>query len=317
MRTKTLERIQNDILTRVLDNGFVLVTDTSWYNDDPPHELAKRSDRWFSIKFDAMAGRNGASLWPEQWPLTRLEEKRLEIGQTAFDRALRNKPLSESMQYFDISSVEASVGRVKWFDSFIGVEPSLLPKRLVTGVDLATKKGQEHDLTVAATMTIDESGRFELLNLRSKRIEAAEILKLILLVYKQLHLPIIKAGGYAEFRVEDNAAQVYIIQMLKTALLLEGVAKELNISKTDLGRLIVRGHTTTANKRNLEYGIPGVAADFEMGRFDLPEHPETSGLIDEMRVWNPSDVHHTGDRLMAVWIARGALLTPQIGVINV
>ena len=70
----------------------------------------------------------------------------------------------------------------------------------------------------------------------------------------------------------------------------------------------LRGFTTTVKKHDLEFGIPSLAADFEMGRWRVPEHEETLEWYTEMERWSPDA--HTGDRLMASWFCREGLRTP-------
>ena len=83
------------------------------------------------------------------------------------------------------------------------------------------------------------------------------------------------------------------------------VLRGLGASWEEISDIIVVGHTTTRRKRHEELGIPGLAADFEMGRMRLPSHSEVDKFVEECKSWSPDA--HTGDRLMAAWIAREGL----------
>jgi hypothetical protein len=294
MRASVLEAIENDILSRLLPGGECHVTDTSWYDDDPPHVLGER-EAWHFIVEDAEVGDSeGEPLWPEQWPWERLHAKRDEIGQMAYDRTLRNITTSQSRGTFKREFIDPHVGAVPWYESITWGGGDY--ERVITGVDLATRKGEEHDLTVLYTARLN-GNKYQLLNIRSGRMEGTEILRALLDCYRCFHV----GASSSLFRVEDNAAQKYIIDMMRDAEIMRGIGA----SAAEIASLNVEGHTTTVKKRDLEFGVPSIASDIQMGRWQLPRHAEVSRLIEEMLRWSPED--HTGDRLMAMWICREAL----------
>jgi hypothetical protein len=146
--------------------------------------------------------------------------------------------------------------------------------------------------------------RRKLRNIQAERMESMEILRRVVAIYRAFHKPINAAGGNAKFVVEDNAAQVYIVQMLRDA----GVLSALGLTPYEAGDIRVTGRTTTAKRRDMELGVPGIAAGIEMGRWDFPFHNEVDNLREEMRVWSPENDHY-GDRLMSLWIADATLLS--------
>jgi hypothetical protein len=306
MRASVLEAIENDILSRLLPGGKCHVTDTSWYDDDPPHVLGER-EGWDFVVEDAESGDiEGETLWPEQWPWERLEAKRGEIGQMAYDRTLRNITTSQSRGTFKRDDIDHWTGGVRWHDAISWPEDREEAVKVVTGVDLATRKGEEHDLTVFFTAQL-VGNQYHLLNIRSGRMEGVEILKALLAVYRDFHV----GADSSLIRVEDNAAQKYIVDMTRDA----EIMSSLGATPRELASLNVEGHTTTVKKRDLEFGVPSLASDVQMGRWRFPRHPEFSRLIDEMLRWSPDD--HTGDRLMAMWICREGLRPgdPEIRVV--
>jgi hypothetical protein len=117
-------------------------------------------------------------------------------------------------------------------------------------------------------------------------------------IYRAFHKPINLAGGNARFVVEDNAAQVYIVQMLKDA----SICKALGLTDGETSDIRVRGRTTTAKRRDAELGIPAIASGIEMGRWDFAAGEEVRQLREEMKAWSP-EADHYGDRLMALWHA--------------
>lgn len=290
MRENVLETVENDVLSRVLPGGKVHVTDTSWYDDDPPHVLGSREGWTFNV-VDAHDGIDGQPVWPEQWPWERLQAKEKEIGTTAYNRTLRNITTAASAGIFKQDAFEACLGRARWSDNYDGAQ------RVVTAVDLGTRPGAKHDLTVFCTGVDVDGINYRLLNIRSLRANGVDLARQFVDIYRKFHCG--PAGG--QFVVEDNGAQVYIVDMLKDA----STAGALGFTQAELANLHVRGRTTTVRKHDLEMGVPAVAADLEMERLLLPRHSEVAALWEEMRVYTPED--HTGDRLMSLWIMREGL----------
>lgn len=305
-RQKVIDKIKDEVFGRVMDGGFILFLDTAWFHDDALHTFAAMPG-WHSVKLDAETPlvEGDETLWPAQFPRARLDAKRNEeLGQTAYDRQFRNKPLSESMGYFKQEYWDAAYGRCPWIESWgdataAGVN---LQTDLRTGVDLATKRGESHDLSAFSTV-LAAGHRRRLVNLQAERMEGTAILRRIVMIYRTLHRPISEAGGFARFVVEDNAAQVYIVQLLRDAAIL----RALGLTPDEVADIKVVGRTTSHKRRDQELGIPSLAAGLETGRWDIAPHSETKQLREEMRVWSP-DSDHYGDRLMATWFAAADLL---------
>lgn len=303
-----LSVLKDEVLGRILPGGFVWILDTAWFHDDMMHEIAKQAG-WHSVRFDAEDGHGfGETLWPEQFPRERLAAKLDELGQTAYDRQFRNRPLSESMNFFKSEFWDAAFGRCPWLDSW----PTDSNGRAVngkiqlrTGVDLATRKGESHDLTVFATVAAEGHMR-KLHNMQSGRMEGPEIIRRMVAIYRAFHRPVNLAGGNAKFIVEDNAAQVYIVQMLKDAQ----VCHALGLTPGETSDIRIAGRTTTSKRRDQELGIPGVASAIEMGRWEFAAGEETRQLREEMKAWSP-EADHYGDRLMALWIASADIATTR------
>jgi len=290
MRENVLETVENDVLSRILPGGSAHVTDTSWYDDDPPHVLGCR-DGWTMNVVDAHDGLDGQPVWPQQWPWERLQAKEKEIGTTAYNRTLRNITTAASAGIFKLDAFEACIGRARWRDSYDGGQ------RVVTAVDLGTRPGAKHDLTSFCTGVDVDGIRYQVLNVKTMRANGVDLARAFVDIYRRFHC----GPGGGQFVVEDNGAQVYIVDILKNA----ATAAAIGFTQQEIANLHVRGRTTTVRKHDLELGVPAVAADLEMGRLLLPQHSEIAALWEEMRVYTPED--HTGDRLMSLWIMRDGL----------
>jgi len=299
MRGKMLDKIKDEIIGRIHKGGFLWILDTAWYHDDYMHELAKLA-AWHSVKLDAlMPLRDGdESLWPAQFPKERLSQRLAELGQTAFDRQFRNMPLSETMNFFKAEYWHSAYGRVIWCETLQEpVEGIDRQCTLRTGVDLATGKDAHLDLTAFSTL-ISKGHKRRLINLQSGRMEITEILKRVVSIYRTLHRPVNLAGGDAKFVVEDNAAQKYVVDLIKSA----SNMKALGLTNDEASDIRVTGRTTTKKKRDEEHGVQMLVSGLEMGRYDIAAHTETAQLREEMRTWYPGQQHY-GDRLMSLWFA--------------
>lgn len=306
LREQVIYRIKAEVLGRIMEGGFVWILDTAWFIDDAMHHFASLPG-WKSLKLDAEDGRGtGPTLWPAQFSPERLQFKLNELGQTAYDRQFRNRPLSESFNFFKSEYWDQAYGRCPWLDqwddSFLGTSQV----QMRTGVDLATRKGESHDLTAFSTIAANEHMRY-LVNLQSGRMEGTEIARRMVAIYRAFHGPINRAGGNAEFVVEDNAAQKYIVDMFHDAR----VCQALGLTPQETADIRVRGRTTTAKKRDHELGVQGLASAIEMGRWGFAMGDETRQLREEMKAWTP-EASHYGDRLMSVWISSADLaLAPE------
>lgn len=305
MREWVFDVILDEIIGRVMDGGFIWILDTAWFHDDALHRLAKMPG-WHAVKFDAeqpiSAGAD--TLWPQQWPRKRLDSMRETLGPTKYDRQFRNRPISESQDWFRREYWDACYGSTPWLEAWPCDEQGAAVDGLQdmrTGVDLATRKGEHNDLSVFTTVT-GHGARRRLHNIQSGKMEVGEILRRIVSIYRAFHKPINAAGGNAKFVVEDNAAQAYVVQMVREA----GAMQAFGLTASEAGDIRVVGRTTTVKRRDMELGIPGVASAFEMGRWKVPANAECEALREEMRTWSP-EADHYGDRLMSLWIAGATL----------
>ena len=78
--------------------------------------------------------------------------------------------------------------------------------------------------------------------------------------------------------------------------------KAIDLSDSEIDEIVVKGRTTTHKKRDLETGVPGLSGDFEMRRYQIPDHAEMDNLRDGLKTWTPEG--HTADHVMSLWIGR-------------
>jgi hypothetical protein len=217
---------------------------------------------------------NGSPLWPQQWPIERLEQRRREIGEIEFARQLLVQAIADGDSRFRGEWIEhaftlAKAEGVALVDHYGG------PCRTFTGVDLAVGTTSGHDETAIFTIALLGDGRRRVLALEAGRWTAPEIMGRIKATHTRYRSTV---------RVETNGAQDYIRQFLA------------------VDKIPVEAHTTGKNRNDPAFGIESLAIELEQGQWIVPDAPATRTWARELVSYSPRS--HAGDRLIASWLAR-------------
>ncbi|MEZ5336848.1 MAG: phage terminase large subunit [bacterium] len=133
---------------------------------------------WQSLSLAAL-DEAGEPLWPQRWTRERLEQRRSEIGHSAFSQEYLNRPLSLERQVFreaDFARYAAAGLRIRPDGVFLGNERL----RVSIGVDPAVGQEARHDWFCAAVLGVDDTGqRLFLLDMHRARLRFAEQLELL------------------------------------------------------------------------------------------------------------------------------------------
>lgn len=271
-RTKVSGWFRSTLVGRVVANGKILCVGTPWHPDDLLGELERSGE--YVVGRDPAITENNEPLWPEVWPMQRLEQRRREVGEIEFSRTMMLRVISDATSRF----------RADWFEHAFRTAADLGitlvgeydgPWQTFTGVDLGVGQTQQHDESALVTIAVIPSDkRRVLLNVEAGRWQAPELVARIKSTQQRYR---------SKVRVESNAAQAYIAQFLAA----EGVR--------------VEAHATTKAKH---LGIEALAVEVERGSWLIPDAPASRVLVREMITYSP--VGHSGDRLMALWLAREA-----------
>lgn len=256
----------------------------AWHRDDAMHRYAKEK-RTFSKKFPVRDA-TGKSQWPSVWPDARIEQEIQDRGPIESRRSLFCDPVSDAERRFKEGYVVRALQVGDGDRLAHGLDYVPLGWRIVTGVDLAVSKKDSADETALVTIGVDQNENHRLLDITAGKWSGPEIVEKIVEIQKRYHSHVI---------VESNAAQKYIKQF---------VDKKHAIP--------IRAFQTGKNKTDPAFGIESLATEFANGKWSLPNEggtidggeipEEVRKLIEEMLGYDPHS--HTGDRLMACWIAR-------------
>lgn len=287
-RIKLIEWFETTVLTRATKDCKIYVVGTPWNPDDLLHVLATRPGFFCKI-YSAVKNPDAprdqwVPIWPEEWPLERLLDRYDNTSEPVFLR-----------KYLCRTRVDTS-GRFRsaWLDNMVrlGTGRTMMTEaplaqggvrrfRCFTGVDLGVGLGASNALTCIFTIAIDDRNRRLICELKSGRWTAPEIIDRLVDTQRRFG---------SKLGVENNGAQNFLVQM----------AGE---------RMQVQGLTTGSNKHNEEFGVESLAVEIRNGLWVAPSgklgvevDPEVRAWMNEMLHYNPEE--HTGDRLMASWIAR-------------
>lgn len=282
-RQQLWDWLQSTVFGRLTERARVWVVGTAFHPDDALHRFA-RTPGYFPVHYPALDPETGLSRWPEQWSQARIEKKRAELGPVEFARQMLCVARDEASSVFKRAWVEVALRRGE--DREMAYALTSVPRGCytVTGVDLAVQTHSSADLTVLFTILMHPNGDREVLWIEAGRWQGPEILHRIGDAHRRYQSLVY---------VENNAAQDYLVQMLQANTAIP-----------------VRGYTTGKTKAHPEFGVQGLAAEMANGKWIIPNqkgalHPEVQAWVDDMLNYDPRA--HTGDRLMACWLAKEGL----------
>lgn len=160
------------------------------------------------------------------------------------------------------------------------------PAPTFTGVDVGIGRGREHDQTVLYTIADESDGR-RIVGIDAGRWSGPDIARRIVDTSRRYRSSVM---------VEGNQAQAFLAEFVK---------------EIDPHLMITSRPTTHQNKSSSEYGVESVFAELQAGRWTIPCDANgrcdrlVQRWIDECLYYQPPPAH-TGDLLLASWIAREA-----------
>ncbi len=167
-------------LTRLSPNGVAIVISARWHEDDligrltsperrKEFEAAGLQDELFEVvnlealcehpETDPLGRQYGEALWPERWPVSQLEARKLQIGATEFAAQYQGRPSPAGGDIF-------RTGKIRIIDAD-DVPEDL---RTMRGWDLALSTKTQGDYSCGARGGLDKEGNFWLVHMdRGKR----------------------------------------------------------------------------------------------------------------------------------------------------
>lgn len=310
-RHKVFDFFDSTVLSRMDPDGRIVVTNTPWHPDDITYRLERAG--WPTLTMSATGDitltnvphdwdtddiRPSAkpgdvyrlaehdpdpeelrSLWDEKFSPTILQEKRRSHLPHRFNQLFLCLCRSDEDAKCKREWIEHCKRRnLRMVSRYTGQHIT------VTGVDLAVGQGSQHDKSAFVTIELLPTGHRRVLDIEVGRFDGPTIVRKI----------IAKANAYNSIvRVENNAAQDYILQF----------ARQYNAS------IPIKAHTTGRNKSNLEYGVESLFVELQNKAWQFPcpnghVNKHLQQLFDDCLYYEPGPGKHTGDALMAMWLAQ-------------
>lgn len=286
LRDKFYSWLKSTIEGRRTAHGRLWFIGNAWHLDDAMHRYAAEP-RTFSKKYPVVV--DGESSWPSAWPAWRIKQEIENRGPIESRRSLFCDPVSDSerrfkLEYIMCALIHGDGIRMPWS---LQVVPS--GYRTVTGVDLAVTKKTTGDMTALVTIAVEEKRQIrQILDIDAGRWGGPEIVERLKDVHDRYH---------SHVWVESNGQQRLLKQFLN-----EGTA------------IPVKAFYTGKNKYDPAFGLESLAIEMSANKWIIPNigaeankihatmTPGVKMLVNDMLRYDPAS--HTGDVLMATWIAR-------------
>ena len=280
-RAKTVASLgSSTFIGRMTATSQILFLGNAFHPDDAMHAYAKNPS-WHFAKFPVQLS-DGTLTWPERWPQSRIDKRRGEMHPDEVARQLFCIARDDSAGRFKRAWIHQCMDRgagKKIAHSLNSLPPGYA---CFTGVDLGVRKKAGSDFTVLFTIVVHPNEDREVICCESGRWAGNEIVNRIIDTHRRYNSIIY---------VENNGAQQYILDFTK-----------------DQSAVPCRPLFTGKNKVHPDFGIEGLATEMSNSKWIVPSygdhraHPELMLWADELVYYDPSA--HSGDRLMASWIAR-------------
>lgn len=277
-RTHLWDWYQKNIPGRITEGGKVLVVGNAFAPDDFMHTLAKNTS-WHSEKFP-LVGPDGKSTWPEVWSEARIAARRAELTPEEFNRQMLCVARDDASSRFQRLWVDACMERGEGRKPAVALQNIPPGYSVHTGVDLGSRQHKKSDQTVLLTFVQHPDGSMEIIEVQSGRWAGPEIVQRVIDVHHRFRSIVY---------VENVHAQQFIVDFTKHT-----------------SSVPVVPFATDSRKNHPEFGIETIAVQMANRKWIIPNengkcHPEIEALVQEILYYDPNA--HTGDRLMAMWIA--------------
>lgn len=287
LREKYYGWLKSTIEGRRTARGRLWFVGNAWHHDDAMHRYAAEpatTSRKYPVRNE-----DGESSWPEVWPQERIDQEIENRGPIESRRSLFCDPVADADRRFKSDYILRALHAGDGLE--LAYALSYVPPgyRTITGVDLAVTKKSAADDTALVTIAVeDRTGSRQLLDVTAGKMSGPEIVDAIIDVHNRYNSIV---------WVESNAAQAYIKQFTN-----------------ERSAVPIKPFFTGKNKADPAFGIESLAIEMSAGKWVIPNRgaqargihasmdPEVRKLINELFRYDPTA--HTGDRLMAMWLAR-------------
>ena len=224
-----------DVLGTLKPESQLIVVGTILHNESFLAELINKGRHGWVTRFYQAIKKDGTALWPEQWSMDKLIQRKKEMGDYAFAQEYMNDPLPDEHRTF----------QKKWFKYY-----TELPKDLIyfMTVDPAIKIGDKNDYTAICICGVDYKENIYVAAYKRKRLLPKETIDFMFEFYNRFHCQIIgiEEIGFQEMlrhEFEDQRAErgMYpIVKPLKSGGRRKGLRIEALQPRFESGKIFLR-----------------------------------------------------------------------------
>lgn len=288
-RKKLLDWFDTTVFTRSTKNSRIYAIGTPWHPEDFLHDLEQRpgfaSKRYCAVENPLASRKDWVPIWPAQWSTARLIDRQDNMLDTHFSRKYLTQARMDETSRFKEEWMRwmAALGKGRTFEAQQPMaQGNVRPLRCYTGVDLGVGTKEENALTVLFTLAQMDNGRRLIVNIESGHWKAPEIIDRLESHYRRFDSTIM---------VESNGAQKFIVDM--------ALDKSIPVEAFHTGN----------DKWDPEWGVESLAVEMRNRLWVMPSGTAGDRVPDEGKQFfrnclNFNPTEHTGDHLMAAWLAR-------------
>lgn len=292
--------IKRVAIGRLSAGGKIGAINNTWHEEDAFHRLPEENPELWHV--ERLVASDPDAYYPEVYPPERLAALAAELGSLEYGRQFLQIALGSSTNLLPGEAIRDCQRLCDdpagwWFGEY----DRDYFEWITAGLDLgASERPGSHLSSIATVGLAKEDGLKHLLHQRSGQWVGTPLVKEVIDVQRTLRPH--------EWLVETNQAQNHVATMLADKTIIYAVARDLGIPEGEAEKLaddirIFGQYTTTTHKRGETYwAIRGMGSEFDRRGWRLPkEQAEVEYLIREAKRYSMQD--HTGDRLIALWLA--------------
>ena len=143
---KKIDWFDTIVEQRIEPQTKLVLLHTRWHSNDLQGFFKKnRPEDYHFIEFSAIK-EDGTPLWPEKYPISKLQKKRESIGERLFQAIFQQKPIDDTSDFFNLK-------KIHW------EKPDLKLIQRVRGYDMASSDPSKNDFTAGVPVYLLENDK--------------------------------------------------------------------------------------------------------------------------------------------------------------
>ncbi|MBQ9024762.1 MAG: hypothetical protein IJ104_00635 [Methanobrevibacter sp.] len=143
---KKVDWFDTIIEQRIEPQTKLVLLHTRWSSGDLQGVFKReRKEDYYFIEFSAIK-EDGTPLWPERYPIEKLEKKRESVGERVFQSIYQQKPIDDTSDFFELKNIH-------WY------RPEMGTLQQVRGYDIASSDPGKNDSTAGVPVYLLEDGK--------------------------------------------------------------------------------------------------------------------------------------------------------------